>query len=70
MEEVFWPSLIASVVYPWMECLSFSDSDAKVWDEEAAMWIDEHISWDIVAARSAARHASKVGLFVIQVWTW
>ena len=58
----FWPSLIASGVYPGMECLGFSNSNAKTWDEEAEMWIDEHVPWGIVATRSAARHASKVGL--------
>ena len=58
----FRPSLIASGVYPCIECLGFSNSNAKTWDEGAAMWIDEHVPWVIVATWSAARHASKVGL--------
>ena len=58
----FRPSLIASGVYPWMECLGLSSSNAKTWDEGAAMWIDEHGPWVIVATWSTARHASKVAL--------
>ena len=60
--SVFRPSLIASGGYPWMECLGFSNSNAKTWDEGAATWIDEHVPWVIVATRSAARHAFKVRL--------
>ena len=41
MEDIFWPSLTVSGVYPWMECLGFSNSNAKTWDEGAGMWIEE-----------------------------
>ena len=62
MDDVFWPSLKASGVHPWMERLGFSNSNAKTWDEGAAMWIDEHVPWGIVATWRAARHPYKVGL--------
>ena len=62
MEDVFRTLLRAIGVHPWMECPSFSNSDAKTWDEGAAMWIDEHVTLVIVETRSNARHASRVGL--------
>ena len=59
---LFRTSLRASGVHPWVECPGFSKSNANTWDEGAAMWIDEHVTWVILATWSAAQHASRVGL--------